>query len=112
MFAIPNKIVIGDVESPILTFENDAIKEVLEETGISAVGEELYIDQFMPTVRYAFMSDTRYSLKTIMFMTGFCLLTGKLYAANGIMTFVMSPMERRRGFSMTGARRGRFTVNR
>ena len=45
MFAIPNKIVIGDVESPILTFENDAIKEVLEETGISAVGEELYIDQ-------------------------------------------------------------------
>nr|DAV87110.1 MAG TPA: Intron-binding protein aquarius N-terminus [Caudoviricetes sp.] len=53
MFAIPNKIVIGDVESPILTFENDAIKEVLEETGISAVGEELYIDQFMPTVRYA-----------------------------------------------------------
>lgn len=52
MFAIPNKIVIGDVESPILTFENDAIKEVLEETGISAVGEELYIDQFMPTIRY------------------------------------------------------------
>lgn len=52
MFAIPNKIVIGDVESPILTFENDAIKEVLEETGISAVDEELYIDQFMPTIRY------------------------------------------------------------
>jgi hypothetical protein len=52
MFAIPNKIVVGDIESPILTFENDAIKEVLEETGISAVGEELYIDQFMPTIRY------------------------------------------------------------
>lgn len=53
MFAIPNKVVIGDPDSPLLTFTNEEILNVTEETGTSAVGDELFIDQFVPIVKYA-----------------------------------------------------------
>lgn len=52
MIAIPNKIVIGDIPSPILTFENDNIESVSEESAVSIIGEELFIDQFVPIVKY------------------------------------------------------------
>lgn len=52
MFAIPNKVVIGSLDSPLLVFENGEISNVVEETGTSAVGDELFIDQFVPTVIY------------------------------------------------------------
>lgn len=55
MFAIPNKVVIGDEESPILTFYNDTIKEVTEETAVSPIGDELFIDQFVPIVKYGLL---------------------------------------------------------
>ncbi len=53
MFAIPNKVVIGSVDSPLLIFTNEEILNVTEETGTSAVGDELFIDQFVPIVKYA-----------------------------------------------------------
>jgi len=37
MSAIPNKVVIGDVDSPILTFVNDGIVEVREETASAII---------------------------------------------------------------------------
>lgn len=52
MKAIPNKVVIGDEENPILTFFNDAIEGVTEESCVSAIGDELFIDQFVPIVKY------------------------------------------------------------
>ena len=52
MTAIPNKVVIGDESAPILTFHNDSILSLVEETATSIVGEELFIDQFVPEVRY------------------------------------------------------------
>ena len=52
MFAIPTKVIVGDEESPILTFYNDTIKEVTEETAVSPIGDELFIDQFVPIVKY------------------------------------------------------------
>lgn len=55
MKAIPNKVVIGDEESPILTFYNDSIKEVTEETAVSPIGDELFIDQFVPIVNYGLL---------------------------------------------------------
>lgn len=52
MKAIPNKVVIGDEENPILTFYNDAIESVTEESCVSPIGDELFIDQFVPIVQY------------------------------------------------------------
>lgn len=52
MKAIPNKVVIGDEENPILTFYNDAIEGVTEESCVSPIGDELFIDQFVPIVQY------------------------------------------------------------
>lgn len=52
MIAITNKIVIGELTAPILTFGNENIKEVREETAVSLIGDELFIDQFVPIVRY------------------------------------------------------------
>ena len=52
MRAIPNKVVIGDEDAPILTFYNDSIKNVTEETAVSLIGDELFIDQFVPIVNY------------------------------------------------------------
>jgi hypothetical protein len=52
MRAIPNKVVIGDENAPILTFYNDSIKNVTEETAVSPIGDELFIDQFVPIVSY------------------------------------------------------------
>lgn len=52
MRAIPNKVVIGDEDAPILTFYNDSIKNVTEETAVSPIGDELFIDQFVPIVSY------------------------------------------------------------
>lgn len=45
-----NKIVIGD--DALLTFYNDSIIELQEETAVSAIGDELFIDQLVPIVRY------------------------------------------------------------
>ena len=55
MQAIPNKVIIGDEESPLLTFYNDNIKEVTEETAVSPIGDELFIDQFVPIVKYGLL---------------------------------------------------------
>lgn len=53
MAAIPNKVVIGnDLENPILTFENAKIREVTSDTAVSMIGDELFIDQFTPSVEY------------------------------------------------------------
>ena len=52
MAAIPNKIVIGDEESPILVFENDGIISISEESAVALIGDELFVDQFSPTVKY------------------------------------------------------------
>lgn len=52
MRAIPNKVVIGDEDAPILTFYNESIKNVTEETAVSLIGDELFIDQFVPIVNY------------------------------------------------------------
>lgn len=53
MFAIPNRVTIGSLDSPLLVFTNEEIINVVEETGTSAVGDELFIDQFVPIVKYA-----------------------------------------------------------
>lgn len=55
MQAIPNKVIIGDEENPLLTFYNDNIKEVTEETAVSPIGDELFIDQFVPIVKYGLL---------------------------------------------------------
>lgn len=47
-----NKVVIGDPDSPILTFENDSIESITEDTAVAIVGDELSVDQFTPAVRY------------------------------------------------------------
>lgn len=52
MQAIPNKIVVGDEESPIAVFDNTAIESVTEETAVSIIGDELFIDQLIPNVMY------------------------------------------------------------
>ena len=52
MQAIPNKIVIGDEASPILTITNENIESVSEESAVSLIGEELFIDQFFPVIKY------------------------------------------------------------
>ena len=52
MQAIPNRIVIGDEESPILTITNENIESVSEESAVSLIGDELFIDQFVPLVKY------------------------------------------------------------
>ncbi len=52
MQAIPNKVVIGEESSPILVFENNNIESVFEDTATSIIGDELYIDQFVPVIKY------------------------------------------------------------
>ena len=52
MQAIPNKIVVGDEESPIAVFDNASIESVIEETAVSIIGDELFIDQLIPNVMY------------------------------------------------------------
>lgn len=52
MRAIPNKVVIGDEENPILTFYNDNIEGITEESCVSPIGDELFIDQFVPIVKF------------------------------------------------------------
>lgn len=55
MKAIPNKVVIGDEENPILVFYNDTIEGVTEESCVSPIGDELFIDQFVPIVKYGLL---------------------------------------------------------
>lgn len=52
MQAIPNKVVVGDAENPVLVFYNDTIESVTEESAVSPIGDELFIDQFVPVVKY------------------------------------------------------------
>ena len=47
-----NKIIIGDREAPILSFENNEIISINEVSSVSMVGAELSIDQLAPVVRY------------------------------------------------------------
>ena len=49
---IINRIVIGDLAAPMMVFENDQITRVYEDTAVSMIGDELYIDQFVPIVNY------------------------------------------------------------
>lgn len=55
MIAIANKVIVGDIDSPILTFTNESIKEVVEETASAIIGDELFIDQFLPIVKYGLL---------------------------------------------------------
>lgn len=55
MKAIPNKVVIGDEENPILIFYNDNIKGITEESCVSPIGDELFIDQFVPIVKFGLL---------------------------------------------------------
>ena len=55
MKAIPNKVIVGDEQNPLLAFYNDNIKEVTEETAVSPIGDELFIDQFVPIVKYGLL---------------------------------------------------------
>lgn len=55
MIAIPNKVIVGELNSPILTFTNENIKEVVEETASAIIGDELFIDQFLPIVKYGLL---------------------------------------------------------
>jgi hypothetical protein len=55
MSAIPNKVVVGDEADPILTFYNDNIISLTEETATSLIGEELFIDQFVPVVKFGLL---------------------------------------------------------
>lgn len=55
MIAIANKVIVGELESPILTFTNENIKEVVEETASAIIGDELFIDQFLPIVKYGLL---------------------------------------------------------
>lgn len=52
MQAISNRIIIGDEQNPIVTFENDEIQSINEETAVSLIGDELFIDQLVPAVGY------------------------------------------------------------
>lgn len=52
MQAIPNKVIIGEESSPILVFENNNIESVFEETATSIIGDELFIDQFVPVIKF------------------------------------------------------------
>lgn len=47
-----NRVVIGDLTAPILTFDNDSIESITEDASVSMIGAELSIDQFVPIVRY------------------------------------------------------------
>ena len=52
MQAISNRILIGNPNSPSFVFENDAIQSVNEETAVSLIGDELFIDQLTPIVKF------------------------------------------------------------
>lgn len=52
MQAIANRILIGDVNSPDFVFENTEIQSINEETAVSLIGDELFIDQLVPIVGY------------------------------------------------------------
>ena len=52
MQTIPNKIVIGEEDSPILTVTNDNIESVSEESAVALIGDELFIDQFVSVIKY------------------------------------------------------------
>ena len=47
-----NRVVIGPVDAPLLTFDNNSIESIAEDRSVSLVGAELPIDQFVPIVRY------------------------------------------------------------
>ena len=52
MQAISNRILIGDMNSPDFVFENTEIQSINEETAVSLIGDELFIDQLVPIVGY------------------------------------------------------------
>ena len=96
MRAIPNKVVIGDEDAPILTFYNDSIKNVTEETAVSLIGDELFIDQFVPVVSYNLLTQ---QIRKI--TTGLYLRTATSSAVDIITTFETSPTGRRSGSTLT-----------
>ena len=53
MQAISNRIIIGDANSPSFVFENSDIQSINEETAVSLIGDELFIDQLTPIVKFA-----------------------------------------------------------
>ena len=53
MQAISNRILIGNPNSPSFVFENSEIQSINEETAVSLIGDELFIDQLVPVVKFA-----------------------------------------------------------
>lgn len=76
--AIPNRVVVGDEDDPILVFENNNIIAVVEDTGTSAIGDELFIDTFMPTVRYELFIRYRIVPKNVEEFQGIKSADGKI----------------------------------
>ena len=100
MRAIPNKVVIGDEDAPILTFYNDSIKNVTEETAVSLIGDELFIDQFVPVVSYNLL--IQYILTPADQENYSGLISADTSSAVDIITtFETSPTERRSGSTLT-----------
>ena len=52
-----NKIIIGPVEAPILTFENPKIHAIAEESAVSLIGAELAVDALEPVLEYEVFVD-------------------------------------------------------
>lgn len=55
-----NKVIVGDEANPLLTFYNEKIYDLVEDTAVSPIGDELFIDKFVPTVIYKLL--IRYDL--------------------------------------------------
>lgn len=119
MAAIPNKIVIGDEESPILVFENDGIISISEESAVALIGDELFVDQFSPIVKYTNIDG--YDLRKLPYGTKISFYTdnrisgifycekvertGKeLYQINAISAIGLMDKQRSKGGIYTGQR--------
>ena len=58
-----NRIVIGDVKSPLLSFDNPQLIQLPEVASIALIGEELAIDEAQPTVEYEIFIDYNFISK-------------------------------------------------
>lgn len=76
MFAIPNKVIIGDESSPLLVFENNTIESIFEETATSLIGDELFVDQFIPVIKYGLIVRYIFVPKDIYTYSGFVTSDG------------------------------------
>ena len=119
MTAIPNRIVIGEETNPILVFENDGIISISEESAVALIGDELFVDQFSPTVK--FTNIEAYDLRKLPYGTKITFYsdnrvagvfycekverTGKeLYRINAISAIGLMDKQRSKGGIYTGQR--------